>query len=304
MSIPESPSEIARTRAKVSQILQHVSHMENPAVPELSFTPDFMVNFENQLIFLEIASMPREADADWKTLRLIEHLFEVKLFYGNKSNFNLIIMNKDGWKPYCIELIENFCDKVIYQGDLQSTREIYTTPKVSNFELWDLEREFERSRYRKFDDAFLGKFEYRDARESTIEYEFYNRMLKRGLFLERDYSVTNLKNYYLGRAMDLRFYFDFVVNHKIVEIKSFRKITATVLQNLLIKSRFIRYQKEDDRIRRAQMLISRMILFVNGDLSGPRHDRFRYLRMLTNAGWDVYPYADFLNDRIEGFLDD
>lgn len=278
--------------------------MENPAAPELSFTPDFMVNFENQLIFLEIASMPREADADWKTLRLIEHLFEVKLFYGNKSNFNLIIMSKNGWKPYCIELLENFCDKVIYQGDLKSTREIYTTPKASNFELWDLEREFERSRYRKFDDVYLRKFEYRDIRESTIAYEFSKQMLDRGLFLQRDYSVRNLKNYYLGRAMDLRFHFDFFVNQKIVEIKSFRKMTAIVLQNLLIKSRLIRYQKEDDTIRRAQMPINRMILYVNGDLSGPRHDRFRYLRMLTNAGWDVYPNSDFLNDRTEGFLDD
>lgn len=278
--------------------------MENPAVPELSFRPDFMLNLENQLIFLEIAPMLHKADADWKTLRLIEHLFEVKLFYGNKSNFNLIILNRNDWKPYCIELLENFCDKVIYQGDLKSTREIYTTPKASNFELWDLEREFERSRYRKFDDEYLRKFEYRDTRESTIAYEFSKRMLECGFFPQRDYSVRNLKNYYLGRAMDLKFHFDFVVNQKIVEIESFRKMTTTVLQNMLIKSRLIRYQKEDDRIRRAQMLISRMILFVNGDLSGPRHDRFRYLRMLTNAGWDVYPYADFLNDRIEGFLDD
>jgi len=301
LSTRENPSEAVRTREKVSQIVQHVPHMENPAVPELSFRPDFMINFERQLIFVEIASVVQE-DVDWETLRLIEHLFEVKLFYGNKANFNLLVLNKDRWKPYCIELLENFCDKVTYQDELKDTREIYTTPKASNFKLWDLEREFERSRYRKFDEAYLKRFEYRDIRERTIQNEFLERMLSRGLYLQKDYPVRNLKNYYLGRAMDLKFYFDFFFKENIVEIKSFRKMRDIVLQNLLIKSRLIRYQKVDGNIERAQIPISNLILIVNGNISGPQYDRLRYLRMLTNAGWDVYPVNDILEGKIEGFL--
>ena len=302
MSTRENQSEIGRVRARITQILRHIPHIENPAVPELSFRPDFMINLENQLIFVEIAAVVREENVDWKTLRLIEHLFEVKLFYGNKSNFNLILLNKNNWKQYCIELLGNFYDKVTFEPVLKNTREIYTIPKESNYELWDLEREFERSRYREFTETYLRTFEYRDIKENDIENEFYSRLSRRGFHLERDYPVRNLKNYYLGRAMDLKFYFDFFIDGKIVEIKSFKRINDVVLQNLLIKARLIRYKKADNRIRRAPIPLSNMILLVNGDLSGPQYDRFRYLRMLTNAGWDVHPSSDVFSDRIEGFL--
>ncbi len=87
--------------------------------------------------------------------------------------------------------------------------------------------------------------------------------------------------------MNLRLAFDFYVNEKIIEISSFRKFNITILQNLMIQSRLIRYKKIDNRIE--QVPPNDMILFINGSISGPKYDQMRYLRMLTNAGWDVYP---------------
>jgi len=289
-------SKMSNVKSKAKKILKDINHLVEPAVPELSFKPDFMVNIENRLIFVEVVSLRHGENVDWRTLRLIEHIFEAKLFFGNTSGFNLIIPDKDEWKPYCIELLENFFDKVTYGPFLESARDLYTSPKTSNFRLWDLEREFERSRYRKFDDAYLRQFEYQDIPCIQLEEELRIKLSDLNLPAEAKYPVRNLKNYYLKRDMNLRFYFDFFVNNKIVEIKSFRKINSTALQNLLIKSRLIRYQKIGDEIN--QVPSYRMILFVNGDINGPEYDRLRYLRMLTHAGWDVYPISLLSTDKI------
>ncbi len=276
--------------------------MEKPSVPELSFKPDFMINLENRLLFVEVATLLREENSDWITLRLIEHLFETKLFCGNKSSFTLVILNKKYWRKYCIELLENFYDKVVFEPTLRGTSEIHAIPKESNYELWDLEREYERSRYRKFAETELRRFEYHKTEESDLENALFDRLLNRDLPVQRNYPVRNLKNYYLSQDMNLRFYFDFYCAGKIVEIKSFKRINDLTLQNLLIKARLIRYEKTDGRIIRAPRRINSMILLINGNLSGPHYDRFRYLRMLTNAGWDVYPSSEVFNDKIEGFL--
>ena len=105
MSFGKKSFEYTKISNKLKEILGNIQYIENPAVPELAFKPDFLINLQNQLIFSEITSISFSENVDWKTLRLIEHLFEVKIFYGNNSSFNLIILNKDRWKPYCIELL-------------------------------------------------------------------------------------------------------------------------------------------------------------------------------------------------------
>jgi len=299
MSQHENLSEIQLTRVKLKTILRNIRYIEKPAVPELLFKPDFMISLENQLIFSEIASVTSNENVDWKTLRLIEHLFEIKLFYGNKSAFNLFILNKDRWKPYCIELLEHLFDKVTYSDELKSSSEIFTKPKTIHFKLWDLEREFEKIRYLPFTDNDLNKFQYQHIKEETIERTLSNLLIQRYGYLQENYPVRNLKNQYLGEARDLKFRFDFFSDNKIVEIKSFKKISDIILQNLLIKSRLIRYTKERGVIVRAPPDAYQMILIINGNLSGPPYDRFRYLRMLTNAGWDVYPFGYFITEQME-----
>lgn len=250
-----------------------------------------MINFDNQLTFVEISYLKTNENVDWKTLRLIEHIFEAKLFFGNESVFSLILLGHRSWKPYCLELLENFFDKVIYGSIIDNVNNVRAAPKISNFELWNLEREFNRSRYKKFSEMDLEQFRYRPISARELEADFYHRLLRLNLYPLRNYPVRNLKNYYLKRAMDLKFYFDFFVERrrdKLVEIKSFKKMNNFLIQNLLIKSRLIRYQKIDGGIKQVRPLY-KMILLVNGDISGPEYDQMRYLRMLTGAGWDVYP---------------
>ena len=302
MPSSENSSGTIIIKKKLKGILRETKHIYNPAVPELAFKPDFLINLENQLIFVEVTSVSFKENVDWKTLRLIEHLFEVKLFYGNESSFNLIILNKDRWKPYCIELLENLFDKVTYGEELENTQEIFTRPKTQHFRLWNLEREFEKTRYLPFKDDDLEKFQYQNIEGHRIEQIISEWLRSKYTYFEENYAVRNLKNYYIGRAKDLKFYFDFFADDKLYEIKSFRKISNTVLQNLLIKSRLIRYRKLNDSIERIPTNIRRMVLIVNGDLRGPRYDRFRYLRMLTNAGWDVYPFGFLIPNQVGNSL--
>ena len=66
--------------SQIRTVLRNSDHVENAAVSELSFKPDFMINMEQKLVLVEIARLQKNENVDWKTLRLIEHIFEAKLF--------------------------------------------------------------------------------------------------------------------------------------------------------------------------------------------------------------------------------
>ena len=277
---------------KIKHVLGRTSFLAEPAVPELSFRPDIMANMENQLTFFEIASLARKEDVDWKTLRLIEYLFETKLFFGNRSSFHLIVLDPEGWKQYCLELFAGLFDKMTLGPNFETYDALYTLPKEENFRLWDLEREFENSRQKKIEEESLNEYVYRDISQVDLENEFFHKMSQwYRPEIERNCPVTNLKNYYITRDLNLRFYFNFLVRENIIDITSFKRINNTILQNLLIKARLIRYQKVNGKVVRAQLHgIKKMVLLVNGSIDGPEYDRLRYLRMLNAAGWDVYPF--------------
>jgi hypothetical protein len=100
-----------------------------------------------------------------------------------------------------------------------------------------------------------------------------------------------LKNYYIKEDLNLRFSFDLLVNDRaIIEIKSVKRLNDSLIRNLLIKSRLIRYQVQDGRVVRAHPFY-KMNLVFNGSLEGPTYDKMRYLRMLTASGWDLYPIS-------------
>ncbi len=281
---------------KLKELFSDEIRLERASISEFSFIPDFMINFENLLTFIEITSLQektRMENVDWKTLRLIEHLFEAKLFFGNDSVFLLFILDSSLWKPYCLELLEGLFDKVLY--DFNTDSRLYTKPKESNFKLWNLEREFNNSRYKLLEKINLNEFFYRPMSNLEFEKIVFEKLHGLNFELHRNYGVRNLKNYYLKQDMNLKFYFDFYINDKIVEVKSFKKMNTRSIQNLLIKSRLIRYQKRNGTIK--QVPTNEMILIINGDVSGPEYDKMRYLRMLTTAGWNVHSAKILSNKR-------
>lgn len=144
--MPENLTERA-VATRIGQFLTGLPHISEPTVPDLTFRPDFMINLENRLILIEIASLRKAENVDWTTLRLIEHLFEAKMFLGNSSVFSLILLDRRKWKPYCTELLENFFDGIFSPSSVSGASDFYIKPKVQNNKLWDLERKFEYLRY-------------------------------------------------------------------------------------------------------------------------------------------------------------
>jgi hypothetical protein len=67
MPFSENPSETLEIKRKLKGILRETKHIENPAVPELAFKPDFVINLENQLIFIEAISASFTENIGWKT---------------------------------------------------------------------------------------------------------------------------------------------------------------------------------------------------------------------------------------------
>lgn len=271
----------------IKNIFRNYDYIENAPIPKLSFKPDFMLNIDGQLVFFRIVYLRKSDNVDWVTLRIIEEIFEIKLYFGNNAAFGLIILDEENWKSYCIELLENFCDRVIFGFQIRDFERIYTRSKSSNFDLWNLEREFRNTRYKKFDKDYLAQFYYVDISEKELEHDFARAISKFDLRYEKEYPIRNLKNYYIKRNLNLKFYFDYYVNDKIIEIKSFKKIKTTSLQNLMIKSRLIRYKKINNEIIHEKG--NDMLLFINGNIKGPIYDELRYIRMLNESGWDVYP---------------
>jgi hypothetical protein len=59
-----------------------------------------------------------------------------------------------------------------------------------------------------------------------------------------------------------------------------------VLRYLMTKARLMRYRGEGGRLERLRNRV-RPLLVVEGNLAGPDHDPFRYVRSLVSVGWEV-----------------
>jgi len=59
------------------------------------------------------------------------------------------------------------------------------------------------------------------------------------------------------------------------------------LRYLMVKARMLRYRVDDGRLR-SRAADFRPILIVDGNLSGPDHDPYRYVRALLSVGWEIF----------------
>ncbi|MBU0778058.1 hypothetical protein KKF82_07350 [Patescibacteria group bacterium] len=294
-------SERARThsnyKAMISEILSGHEYIEEVRAPEALFRPDYVINHNGSTIFLEIEKINPRENVDWKTLQIIEKLFETKLFYGSKVIFKILIYRNDPWKSYCIQLLQNFSDGLIYLDDLNSDLLLRTSLNENNIRLWDLEKEYQTNRSIQGSAYTFEDFSYVDVNEKNGHNQLMSIFRDFNFLIESNYSVKNLKNAYIDRDfhLNLSFYFDFLINDvNIFDFITIKRISIKKLQDMAIRSRLIRYIKDGD------MLYSRarpykMYLIINGKLIGPEYDKNRYVRILHNSGWNLIPFSEVHN---------
>jgi hypothetical protein len=124
-----------------------------------------------------------------------------------------------------------------------------------------------------------------------------------GLPIIRDVLIRNVK----GELADLRqhysFEFDYGIegrpNVAIEVLRSGRYGSRDKIRYLMIKARLLRYEFSEGRLRPSHRR-AKLILVVDGNIAGPDHDPFRYVRSLLSVGWELVR-ADRLN-AVEGLL--
>jgi hypothetical protein len=281
---------------KIKGLFSNTKVLTKPTFPEFTFIPDMAIKKDDRLIIVEIVDIKLHEDIDATTLRLLEFLFEAKLTLGNRTVFNLFINNKDLLKPYCVELLENLFDKVYYYNPLESITEINIIAKNRHFELWDLEREYVRSRYDTILNIDPSKYTLAELNHRDIEEKIRTVLQPTNLEITTNAPIRNLKNDYITGEQNLRFYFDYKIDNALIELKTFKRISNTEIQNLLIKARLARYSKEGGFLHLIPTR-RKMILIINGKIDGPSYDKSRFIKMLIGAGWQLHPVSILEHNR-------
>jgi len=285
---------------KIKELCPEATFLPNPTFPEFTFIPDLAIKKGDKLIIIEIVELKPNENIDWRTLRLLEYLFEVKLTLGNNAIFNLIIKNNTLLKTYCTELLENLFDKVYYFEELDELRDLNLLAKTQLNELWNFERQYVRTQYHNKSNLDLKKYKFVELNNLEVEEKIQTILGRANLELTKNVPVRNLKNDFITGEKNLRFYFDFQVNHNLIEYKAFKRISNIDIQNLLIQARLVRYTK-DGGVLHLVHSAKKMILLINGKIGGPSYDPKRFIRMLVGAGWQIYP-IDILEHHQE-FID-
>jgi hypothetical protein len=109
--------------------------------------------------------------------------------------------------------------------------------------------------------------------------------------LQIDPLVVSIKTA-LGNLKRMhRLQFDFRIPGEpsaLIEVLQSKRLPSREkLRYLMARARLVRYEVNDQGIERLYQT-PRLYLFLNGNLAGPDHDPFRYVRALLSVGLDVY----------------
>jgi hypothetical protein len=111
-----------------------------------------------------------------------------------------------------------------------------------------------------------------------------------GLPIIRDVLIRNVKGELADLRMQYSFEFDYGIEGRadvaFEVLRSGRYGSREKIRYLMVKGRLLRYDISNGRLRPSHRR-ARLILIVNGNIAGPEHDPFRYVRSLMSVGWEL-----------------
>jgi hypothetical protein len=290
----------------VVQALKPNSFQRKPFFPDLLNQPDLLIVPEPGklvAVFLYISS----SRLSWKfSIAVLEDLFETKLFVGPHSiSIGILLPESVEVSPQedTIRLLRNTFDEFLIVDFFKSqlTKEklapllAEATPRSDLFYLWKAERAQVSSGLKRFaEDKYrhLIDKQYGPSQERTYSDESIARTIERAFGQQpiKEFLVPNVKAF-LGRLpRNYAFAFDFGIadypNVAIDCIRSERYGSRQTIRYLMAKARLLRYSIENDRLLPRPITFS-PILLVDGNIAGPDHDPYRYVRALLSAGWEI-----------------
>jgi len=239
-------------------------------------------------------------------LAALEDLFEAKLNLGEKTIVVGIVFApsvRDDETGEMSTLLHNTFDAFL-EGDDSSSEKLEprlrktiadSRAKAEHAPLWNGEREHIQASLKQFNERRFRDLinrEHKSTFEKGALVPFTDRTLRElGVEeLEIKPLVVSVKSA-LGNLKGMhRLRFDFRIPGEPVTlievIQSERYSSREKLRYLMAKARLVRYEVSAQGIERLHQT-QRLCLFLDGNLAGPDHDPFRYVRALLSVGWTI-----------------
>lgn len=300
----------SRLVQRVSAALDHsenVMFQKTPYLPDLLHQPNFlMVPHLGRLVAVYVLTPTRPIT--WhNALASVEDLFELKTSCG-EATVAIALLLSDAPQAdsghQALQVLSRYFDGFAIINEA-NTAHLHTilSPLIRTsvareelFALWQSERrrttknlaDFSEERYLPFIETVKQrgstKIEILKTVRTFLEEET-------NLGVSRKYSVRSPKEALVGLPERNRFTFDLGVEFKPsghivpVEITSLDRYgSREKLRYLMTKARLTSYESDGGRlIPRYEDL--RPVLVVSGNLAGPTHDPYRYVRALVSVGW-------------------
>jgi hypothetical protein len=282
------------------------SFQKRPYFPDLLNQPDLLVVPQVGRLLAIFAYLYR---VSWHSvLASLEDLIETKLYVGEHTVVAaFLVAEGDGHYGEMVQLLANTFDSfriLDSETDTPTDGLDGVEPKVVLKELLSHEREQVRLCLRGFNEmryeALVEKehapqYHPRELRES-VSYRLRDVLDIPGLVDE--VLIPNVKGYLFDPRRRYSFEFDFGIpghpDRAIQVLRSGRYGSRNRIRYLMTKGRLLRYGLDGDQLRPRQRDF-RPILIVDGNIAGPDHDPYRYVRALVSVGWDILR-SDQLNE--------
>jgi hypothetical protein len=306
----------------ISRTLEPNSFQSNPYLPNLINQPDLLiVPSAGRLIAFYLYDFSN--CITWRlALGAIEDVFELKTAVGPDIRAVALIVTavqqeaaSTVRREDMLRLIVNTFDfaEQLTEGELNDhvsvERWISVRPRTNLVDLWRAEVQYQaealRRNYRESELHALIDVDRRpsDRAKQSIREDFQEQIRFLNRPVERDVLVPNAKAALAQLSRNYSFEFDLRVETlppTLVDfLKSDRFGMREKLRYYLAKARLIRYWIDQGHVRQREPDFA-SLLVVDGNICGPDHDPFRYLRMLVSVGWRLARPDDY--ERIAGLL--
>jgi hypothetical protein len=277
-----------------------------PYFPDLLNQPRLLIVREPGKLIAVYTYILRRRMTWQLALAALEDLFEVKISLGEKTivvGIALGTSTRDDETGDMFGLLHNTFDTFLEANDSSSGELeqrlpktiIDSTVKAELSPLWNAEREYIQASLKQFNERRfrdLVNREHKSTFERGALVPFADSALREFGFeeLEIEPLVVSVKTA-LGNLKGMhRLRFDFRIPGEpatlIEVIQSGRYQSREKLRYLMTKARLTRYIVGVREIERLYQT-PRLILFLDGNLAGPDHDPFRYIRALLSVGWTI-----------------
>ena len=308
-----------KQRRRKDRILQNLTDQlpsgafqRNPYFPNLMNQPDLLVMpAPGRLIAVFLYSQR----LTWRSaLASLEDLFEAKLYMGR----NTVAAAYDLSETHSVfeevdmrRLLQNTFDVFFHldlsKSDISGGRFWGTMQRAASrqnlFRLWDMEKEFVQGALRRFNKDRYQTLVDRDhlpsrAKEAVVRQIEVAIEDVTGAFPQREPLVDSVKGSLGSLSGRYKLGFDLITRdptHVPVEIiRVGRYGSRDTVRYLMMKARLMRYSGEAGQLERVGQNV-RPLLVVEGNLAGPDHDPYRYVRSLVSVGWELIS-ADAVNE--------